>query len=321
MVSPDPSASAIRKAHVAAHMYFVQQRTMQAIATEFRTSRSTISRLLTLARETGIVTIQIQDPFEVTESIAAELAARFRVRPEVIPMPDDGTQRERLTRVAVAAAHRLQGLVEAAAVVGIAWGSTVAEVSRQLLPKPIHGVTIVQLNGSGNHHSSGLSYASDILSRFAAAFEGTAQQFPVPAFFDSPSTKTAMWRERSTRRILDLQAQMDLVVFSVGAAEAESPSHVYSAGYLDAEDAAALRSADVVGDVATVFYRIDGSGEELPLNRRATGPALDVLRRVPTRLCVVADPGKARSLRGALAAGLVTDLVVDEGTAKALLEA
>lgn len=310
----------IRKAHVAAHMYFVQQLTMQAIATEFRTSRSTISRLLALARDSGIVTIHIRDPFAATESVAADLSSRFGVRAEVIPMPDDGTQPERLTRVAVAAAHRLHDLVEPGAVLGVAWGSTVAEISRQLLPMPTHGVTIVQLNGSGNHHSSGLSYASDILSRFASAFEGTAQQFPVPAFFDSPVTKTAMWRERSTRRILDLQDRMDVVVFSVGAAEAEFPSHVYSAGYLDEGDSAELRSAGVVGDVATVFYRIDGSGEELPLNRRATGPEFHVLRKVRRRLCAVADPGKARSLRGALAAGLVTDLVLDEGTAKALLD-
>ncbi|OUD85277.1 putative sugar-binding domain protein [Clavibacter michiganensis subsp. michiganensis] len=34
---------------------------------------------------------------------------------------------------------------------------------------------------------------------------------------------------------------------------------------------------------------------------------------------MVAGASKARSVRGALAAGLVTDIVLDEGTARALL--
>ena len=53
---------------------------------------------------------------------------------------------------------------------------------------------------------------------------------------------------------------------------------------------------------------------------RATGPRLDVLRRVPRRLCIVSGVAKVPSLRGALAAGLATDLVIDEAVARALTE-
>jgi DNA-binding transcriptional regulator LsrR (DeoR family) len=38
------------------------------------------------------------------------------------------------------------------------------------------------------------------------------------------------------------------------------------------------------------------------------------------RCCVVSGVSKVASLRGALAAGLVTDLVIDEETARALTE-
>jgi DNA-binding transcriptional regulator LsrR (DeoR family) len=41
---------------------------------------------------------------------------------------------------------------------------------------------------------------------------------------------------------------------------------------------------------------------------------------VPRRLCVVSGVSKLASLRGALAAGLVTDLVVDEAVARALAD-
>ena len=114
---------------------------------------------------------------------------------------------------------------------------------------------------------------------------------------------------------------MDVAVFGLGSPFAEVPSHVYQGGYLERADYEALSRDGVVGDVATVFYRADGSTEGIALNERATGPDFSVLRRAPRRVCVVSGRAKIPSLRGALAAGLITDLIVDEGTARALIEA
>lgn len=313
-------ARAVQRALTAAHLYYVQERTMEAIAAELGTSRSTVSRLLSQARASGIVDIRIRSPFAAPQLLEESVAARFGVSAHVVPVPDDATDVERLERVAVAAAHLLNELVQADMTVGVAWGSTTAAVSRRLVPKPVHGTAFVQLNGSGNTHTTGLLYASEILSRFAAAYGGSAQQFPVPAFFDDPRTKHAMWRERSTRRILAMQAEMDVVVFSTGSAGSRVPSHVYSGGYLETHELDALDAEGVVGDVATVFFRADGSSDRIPLNERATGPHFDVLRKVPRRLCIVSGVSKVESLRGALAADLVTDLVIDEAVARALTD-
>lgn len=310
----------LQRALTAAHLYYVQERTMEAIADELRTSRSTVSRLLSHARATGIVDIRITSPFAAPQLLEERLADRFGITAHVVPVPDDTHEVERQERVAVAAAHLLGDLVGPEMTVGVAWGSTTEAVSRRLVPKPVHGTTFVQLNGSGNTHTTGLLYASEILSRYAAAYGGSAQQFPVPAFFDDPRTKRAMWRERSTRRILAMHAAMDLVVFSTGSAGSRVPSHVYAGGYLEPHELAALEREGVVGDVATVFFRADGSSDGIPLNDRATGPRFDVLRAVPRRLCIVSGASKVVSVRGALAAGLVTDLVVDEAAARALTE-
>lgn len=311
-------AATVQRALTAAHLYYVQDRTMGAIAQELGTSRSTVSRLLTLARATGIVDIRIRSPFAAPQLLEERLTKRFGVSVHVVPVRDDANDVERLERVAIAAAHLLNELIQDDMTIGVAWGSTTAEVSRRLVSKAVRGTTFVQLNGSGNTHTTGLLYASEILSRFASAYSGSAQQFPVPAFFDDPRTKLGMWRERSMRRILAMQAAMDLVVFSTGSAGSQVPSHVYSGGYLEADELAALATAGVVGDVATVFFRQDGSSDRIALNERATGPAFDVLRRVPRRLCIVSGVSKLSSLRGALAARLATDLVIDEATGHAL---
>ena len=310
----------VDRAHTAAHLYYVQNRTMDAIAGELRTSRSTVSRLLSYARAQGIVDIRIRSPHEAPHTLESRIATRFGVTAHVVPMPGDLPEAERLARVALGAAHVIHDLVHSELTVGVAWGSTLAAVSTHLIPKPVHDTTFVQLNGSGNTHTTGLLYASEILSRFGEAYRGSVQQFPVPAFFDDPETKRLLWRERSTRRILETQDKMGLVLFSVGSASARVRSHVYSGGFLDPSDLGALARDGVVGDVATVFFRADGSSDGIALNERATGPDFAALRQVPRRCCIVAGESKLASLRGAIAAGLVTDLVIDEGTARALVE-
>ena len=55
------------------------------------------------------------------------------------------------------------------------------------------------------------------------------------------------------------------------------------------------------------------SSEGITLNGRSSGPGMDVLRGIPRRVCVVSGSGKLHSLRGALAAGLITDLIIDLG--------
>ena len=141
----------------------------------------------------------------------------------------------------------------------------------------------------------------------------------MPAFFDHAATKKAMWNERSVQRILELQARMSIAIFGVGSVDADYPSHVYAGGYLDEDDLNVLANSDVVGDVATVFFRADGSSDGITLNERSTGPDLAQLRQVRRRICVVSGASKINGLRGALAAGLATDLILDEASARRLV--
>lgn len=318
--SPEAPPGKTRDALRAAHLYYMQDLTMDAIASELHTSRSSVSRLLSHARASGLVEISIHSPLELPSRLEAEILERHEIAAHVVPVPDHASDVDRLDRVALSAARILGQFIDSNQLIGVAWGSTMTAVSRHLVPKPTHNSEIVQLNGAGNVRTTGILYASELLRRFGDAFGARVQQFPVPAFFDDPATKAAFWRERSTKRLLELQGRLDVALFGVGSPFAEVASRVYQAGYLERADYAALSADGVVGDVATVFYRADGSSDGIPINERATGPDFATLRRAPRRICVVSGRAKLASLRGAIAAGLITDLIVDEGTARALVE-
>lgn len=293
---------------------------MDAIARELRTSRSTVSRLLSSARESGLVHIQIRTPSDKAPELERAIRQRYKVDVHVVPVADTLNEVEVLERVSMQAARTITALVDSNAVIGVAWGSTLSAVSRHLTRKTTHGTIIVQLNGAGNTQTSGISYASDIVRRFGAAYGAKVEQFPVPAFFDNAETKRMMWQERSVRRVLDLQQRMTIAIFGVGSIDSDVPSHVYTGGYLDATDIDSLEASGAAGDVATVFFRDDGSDQGIVLNDRSSGPSLDQLRKVRRRICVVSGAKKIKGLRGALAAGLATDLILDESTARTLIE-
>jgi deoxyribonucleoside regulator len=303
--------SAREKSHEAlraAQLYYLQDLTMEAI-----------SRMLSYAREHGLVEIRVVSPLDRVSALEHDVTKRFGISVHVVPVPDATSDIDRLERVALSAARILTPFVDSNMTLGVAWGATINAVSRHLPKKETHNSRIVQLNGAGNTSTTGIDYASEILRRFGNAFNAPVQQFPVPAFFDDPRTRDAMWKERTIRRVLEIQHRMDVALFGIGSTFSEVPSHVYAGGYLDAEDYAALDENRVVGDIATVFFRLDGSFDGIPLNARSTGPDPAVLHAVARRVCVVSGASKITALRGALAAGMITDLVIDELAARTLV--
>jgi len=303
----------------ASSMYYLQDVTMEAIANHLHMSRSTVSRLLKQARESGLVEITLRPTPTRAPGAGQRISHLFGVDAHVVPVSDSATVAERLEQVSMATARMLNSWFDSDMILGVAWGTTLGAIAKHLSKKPTRGSSIVQLNGAANNRTSGVDYVGDLISRFGDAFDARVHLFPVPAFFDYAETRQAMWRERSVARVLDVQRRADIVLFSIGAVAGEVPSHVYSAGYLEPEDIELLESEGVVGDVCTVFLRSDGTYEDLSLNERATGPTPTELRRVPRRVCAVAGDSKVVPLLAALRAGVITHLIVDEQTATRLV--
>ena len=341
----------LMRAYEAASMYYVQGETMEVIAHHLRVSRSTVSRLLARARQEGVVRVTLVQPGGAG-SLEGRMTQAFGVRTHIVPVREGTTEIHRLQQVASVAAAHMVDLIEALAeqagnggpqvqdpagsggegsvqgrgsggvVVGVAWGTTMSEVSAALPSRSVPGLTVVQLNGASDPVREGPS-AGEVLSRMRLSLGARTISFPVPAFFDHVATREAMWSERSVKRVLAVTRRASLAVFGVGALDALNgalPSQVYEGGHLTARDQAVLRRQNVVGDVCTVLLRSDGSWRDVTLNARATGPTPAQLSRIPRRLCVAAGTGKARALLAALRARTATELVVDDATARAVLE-
>lgn len=302
----------------AAALYYLENETMESVARKLGQSRSTVSRLLKAARENGIVRIQVRD-IDTANGLAQDLTRLLKVRTHVVRVREPLSDAERLDRVARFAASALTGWFRDGMTLGVAWGTTVSSIISHLEDHPLTGSTVVQLNGAALPSTTGLAFGADQISTIARAFNAQMMPFPIPAFFDFPGTREMMWQERSVKRVLDCQAHADVALFGIGAINSPLPSQVYSSGHLDEVDKRTLAENDVVGDVCTVFLRGDGSWRDIAINSRASGPTPQELRRIPRRIAVVASPAKDVALLAALRARVITELVLDSGTAQALM--
>ena len=299
-------------------LYYIENETMDAIAKQLGTSRPTVSRLLKMARDSGLVRISISDHVYDGSKVVNYIAEQFDVNVHLVPIRSALSGSARLTQVARRAASLIADTTQTDEYIGVAWGTTLSAVAAELPKVPIPGSVVVQMNGSSNPESSGIPYTGSILQAFGKKFGSEVVFFPVPAFFDHVETKRMLWKERSVKRVLELREQLNVAIFGVGAFNGAIPSHVYSAGYFTPHELAHLQGDGVVGDICTVLIREDGTWQDIEANQRATGLTPTEMQRIKHRICVVADPKRAQPVLGALRAGVVTDLVIDDVSAQAL---
>ncbi|WP_305956295.1 sugar-binding domain-containing protein, partial [Xanthomonas oryzae] len=129
-----------------AELYYDEDKTQDEIGGLLKISRWKVGRLLTQARQRGIVRIEIVHPRARRLGLERELVERFGLTDAVVvpsPEGDEGT----LERVAQAAADCLTALRPVPRTLGVSWGKTLRAVAEALPDGWANGVTVVQLNG------------------------------------------------------------------------------------------------------------------------------------------------------------------------------
>lgn len=300
-------------------MYYHLGLTTTEIAKQLGVTRPTVSRLLSWARTNGLIEFKIHDHAAARLTLERDLEERYDLREvKVVPVPPDDPIDQQIDAVALFTANFLGSIIGSGSVLAVAWGATISQVSSRLTPRPVPGMSVVQLTGSGNNNSGhGVTDATRTIAQFAQNWHGHGHLLPIPAYFDNPNTKEAMYEERVVRRVKDLAQRADIALFSIGVPDANS--YIYRAGYVEDIELQTLRQDGVVGDIATVFFREDGTYRDIAMNERSTGPDLASLREHPYSICAVAGKSKLSALRGALTGGFMNTLIIDEGTALNLL--
>ncbi|WP_309867883.1 sugar-binding transcriptional regulator [Bacillus sp. SLBN-46] len=300
-----------------AKLYYQLDYSQQDIAKKLGISRPTVSRLLMQAVQEGVVHIKICDPAEDVQELAAQVKELFQLKHCIVaPIPEyeDELIKDKLGEVS---AGYLNDIVQSGDTIGITWGTTLFQLVKNLQPKNVKDVTVVQLNG-GVSYSESNTYASEIINGLANAFHTTPHFLPVPAVVDHIVVKQAIIADRHVNKILELGKQANIAIFTVG--EPGENSTLMHAGYFLDNDVEILRANNTVGDICSRFIDIEGRISHEALNDRTIGIELSHLAEKEFGILIAGGNSKIDGIFGALKGKHANVLITDQYTAKALLE-
>lgn len=300
-------------------MYYEEGYTQAEISNKVGMTRSAISRLLTEARQKGIVEIRVHRPLRYDSKMEMTLRSTFNLIGARVVNAGARTDYDELKgRLGTAAALEFQSLIKPNMVIGIAWGTTVKSMIDAISPFPVPGIKVVQLLGvlgSTRHSYSGQT----LVENLAMKLGGEGNYLFTPFMVDTEDTATILRKDFSIQQVLSLGIQSDLAILGVGSVEPDFCS-LFQGNHISRQDLDTITREQAVGDVSGHYFDIEGRSANVEFHKRLMGISKNNLLKVPIRFGVAGSPEKAEAILGALRGKFLNYLTTDNHTAARILE-
>lgn len=301
----------------AAWLYFIAGRTQEEIAAQLDLSRQAVQRLVAFAVDEKLIKFHLDHPLASCMALSQRLVERYGLAFCDVT-PHDPSTPNLIAGVAVAASQRLHRLLASRTptILCVGTGRTMRAAVEQMadLDRPQH--KIVSLVGS--IAAGGPASPYDVVMRLGDKVRAERYPMPAPPITDTVADREALQNQRAFQVLSELRARATASFFGIGEIGWRSPMHVD--GFLSDDDVGQLIDAGAVGEITGWPFDATGTPLDTEVTQRIASLPLE---QWPDRLTVVigSGPNKVVPLRGALAGGLATALIIDEATAQAVLDA
>ncbi len=301
-----------------AEMYYLEGKIQSEIAETVGVTRSMISRMLTEARESGIVEIRIHRPLQSEPELAATLKERFGLLDALVVTTrhyrGDGLNRA----LGSAAAKVLERHLGPGKILGLAWGTSISATVDAFEAVESLPVSVVQLVGAMGARI--MEYdGHDLVSRMTDKLGGEAYYLNAPYQCETTEIAESLLNSVGIRETIEVGKRSDIALLGIGTTALDFSSF-FLAGYITRLELEDMRRAGAVGDVCGSHFDIEGRPACLDFNDRLVSIRRADLLAVPVRLGVAGGEGKADAILGALRGKYVNILVIDSNAAKRVLE-
>lgn len=297
-------------------MYYEEGATQSEVAKKIGISRSLVSKLLTKAREEGIVEIIIHETrVHQFRNLERKIERLYDLR-DVVCIESVGLETSK-KQLGEATSEYLQRVIRDGQIIGLSSGTTLNEVAKainsiQLLPT----ATIVPLvGGMGNERVD--IHSNSIVSKIGNALQAKYELLHVPVMVDTKEAKEVLIRQPSIRTTLDLAEQSQIAIVGIGG-RPEDSTMVKS--YLGLDHQQITSDNEIVGDICYNFINKFGKQVENAWNDRVIAIELEKLKAIPLVIGVASGLEKVSAIKAALEGGLIHVLITDGVTGSALVE-
>lgn len=301
-----------------ARLYYLDGLGQSEVARFAKVSQAKVSRLLSLARERGIVRITVADYDPRRRELEDQLRARLGLSLAVVIKASDGLEAGDLRRaIGHFAAPLVDELIAARDVVALAGGRTIHELVHHLPAGRGKALTIVQAMGSVDSSVNAFD-AQEVGRVMAQRLGGTFLALNTPAFLPEKRTRDALLKLPQVGNVHEQLGRAKVAIVGLGTLE---NSVFVERGVLQADALAELRDTGAVGELCGRFIDAEGNECASPWRDRVVGVQVEQLRKIPQVIGVVSGSDRSAAIIAAVRGGLLKSLIIDDGAASALLAA
>jgi DNA-binding transcriptional regulator LsrR (DeoR family) len=293
--------------------YYLDNRSKVEIAVSHDISRFQVARLLTEARERGIVEIKVNFPSHISSADVRRIESSLGIGKVIVADSTTGDEDQARGILAKVVAAEISRQAPAGGTFGISW-SRILDVASRLV-RELPRCDIVQLAGA--LPSEGDSNPLELIQRLGHLSGGHAWPLWSPLVVEDPTTAAGMRRQPEIVGALATADSLDLAAVAIGAWKPGS-STVW-----DRADAVVRDAAAEAGAVAECSGRLlDAAGVpvETGLDEQIIAVTIKQLQRTPKVIAVSHGKGRAEAVQAVARAGFVTTLVIDVPLARALTD-
>ena len=303
-----------------AEMYYIQDLSQVAIANKFFFSRSKVSRLLTEARETGLIEINILHPFKRASELENILLEKYHLTQAIILKSGNLSVGRMLKTLGRLSAKYLSDNLADGDILGISWGTAVYEVAQALQPKNLTDFNVVQIIGSIGYGDPAID-GPEVARNIAENFSGKYFTLNAPVIVKDKATRDVLIKERNIDKVIKKAIQADYILAGIGSSY-PGRSGLVRAGYLqEAELKSINEQTGAVGDICACLFNVDGDYSDIKFNDRVIGLTLDEIKLIPAEVIGIAGGyEKAEAILGALKGKLIDTLITDDKAVEKILK-
>lgn len=293
-----------------AELHYLRNSSMVQIADELSLTRFQVARLLQLARDSGIVTIEIKPQVGIDMGLSEAVADRLGINRAVVPNRAFNYPRADVARTLAAIVSES---VAVGSLVGLTWSRTLLATVAELRSIPY--CDLVQLAGHisiDSRHSGSV----EIVRRAAELSGGAAYPIYAPLLAPDAYVADALRGQSDTAAAIERYDRLDLAVISIGSWQ-EGGSSIWD--FATAAEREVALAAGMVGEISGRLFAADGSIDSSGFADRTIGITLDQLSRVPRVIASSYGADRAIATVAAARAGLFDTLVLDRALALSLL--
>jgi DNA-binding transcriptional regulator LsrR (DeoR family) len=297
-------------------MYYEQNMSQDQIARSLITSRSNISRILSVAKKRGIVEIKINGSTQRETDIEEMLISRFGLRAALVAkVPRSTSDYKAAGQLAV---QSFLNHLKPGVKVAVSWGRSIQAMVDTLENDSRPDLTFIPMMGGMTSVPS--CYSGETLIRvLAEKFNAGYQILHSPTIVQSPEIKLALMKEPSVAAVIDSARDADVAFVGIGSRGANSSIHILQSAGINNEDNPEFFSK-WVGDIAGRFFDREGKPVSTQLDTKTVGLELTEIAKMKRVVGVAAGDEKTDGILAALRGGLISELVTSFSCAFKLLE-